>query len=125
MAGMQELKKGDVFAIEPFLTLGSAAGYVIDAPSKTIFSVVARKKTGTPELDSFADRVWNERKTLPFTPRWYSAEYGREKLDRIVAKLLSKRVLRAYPTLVEASGSPVAQFEHTMALEEGGLVLLT
>ncbi|MDG6900869.1 MAG: type II methionyl aminopeptidase, partial [Nitrososphaerota archaeon] len=88
MAGMQELKKGDVFAIEPFLTLGSAAGYVIDAPSKTIFSVVARKKTGTPELDSFADRVWNERKTLPFTPRWYSAEYGREKLDRIVAKLL-------------------------------------
>lgn len=125
MAGMQELKKGDVFAIEPFLTLGSAAGYVIDAPSKTIFSVVARKKTGTLELDSFADRVWNERKTLPFTPRWYSAEYGKEKLDRIVARLLSKRVLRAYPTLVEASGSPVAQFEHTMALEEGGLVLLT
>jgi len=33
--------------------------------------------------------------------------------------------LRAYPTLVEASGSPVAQFEHTMALDEVGLVVLT
>ena len=125
MAGTQELKKGDVFAIEPFLTLGSAAGYVIDAPSKTIFSMVARKKTGNPELDSFAEKIWSERKTLPFTPQWYSSELGRAKLDSIIGRLVAKKVLRAYPTLVEASGSPVAQFEHTMALEDDGLVLLT
>jgi methionyl aminopeptidase len=125
MAGTQELRKGDVCAVEPFLTFDSAAGYVVDAPTKTIFSIVARKKTGTPEPDAFAERVWAERKTLPFTPRWYSAEYGREKLDGVLAKLLAKKILRAYPTLVEASGSPVAQFEHTLALDEGGLVLLT
>ncbi|MDG6898663.1 MAG: type II methionyl aminopeptidase [Nitrososphaerota archaeon] len=125
MPGMQSLKKGEVFAIEPFLTPGSAAGYVVDTPSATIFSLVARKKTGTPELDSFAERVWNERKTLPFTPRWYSSEYSREKLRDIVMRLVAKRIVRAYPTLVEASGSPVAQFEHTMALDEGGLVVLT
>ena len=125
MAGTQSLKKGDVFAIEPFLTFSSAAGYVVDAPSMTIFSVVARKKTGAPELDAFAERVWGERKTLPFTPRWYSAEYGKAKLDAIIGKLVAKKVLRAYPTLVEASGKPVAQFEHTMALDETGLVLLT
>lgn len=125
MPGLQEIKKGDVFAIEPFLTFGSAAGYVVDAPSKTIFSIVARKKTGTPELDAFADRVWTDRKTLPFTPRWYSVEFGRKKLDGIISRLLAKKVLRAYPTLVEASGNPVAQFEHTMALDDGGLVLLT
>ena len=125
MPGMQELRKGDVFAIEPFLTFGSAAGYVVDAPSKTIFSIAARKKTGTPELDAFAEAVWAERKTLPFTPRWYVGEYGKSNLDGIVTRLVAKRVLRAYPTLVEASGRPVAQFEHTMALDEGGLVLLT
>lgn len=125
MPGLQEIKKGDVFAVEPFLTFGSAAGYVVDAPSKTIFSIVARKKTGTPELDAFADRVWTDRKTLPFTPRWYSAEFGRKKLDGFISRLLAKKVLRAYPTLVEASGNPVAQFEHTMALDDGGLVLLT
>jgi len=33
--------------------------------------------------------------------------------------------MRSYPTLVEASGSPVAQFEHTMALDEDGLIVLT
>jgi methionyl aminopeptidase len=125
MPGMQSLKKGDVFAIEPFLTLGSAAGYVIDAPSQTIFSLVVRKRTGISELDVFADKIWNERKTLPFTPRWYSGEYGREKLSSIVRRLIAKKIFRSYPTLVEASGSPVAQFEHTMALDEGGLVVLT
>ncbi len=125
MPGMQELKKGDVFAIEPFLTLGRAAGYVVDAPSQTIFSIVARKKTGAPDLDAFAERVWGERKTLPFTPRWYAEEFGKEKLQSMVKGLVAKKVLRAYPTLVEASGNPVAQFEHTMALEDGNLVVLT
>ena len=125
MPGLQSLKKGDVFAIEPFLTLNSAAGYVVDAQSKTIFSLVARKKTGTADLDGFADRIWAERKTLPFTPQWYSGEYTREKLYDIVNRLVGKKILRAYPTLVEASGNPVAQFEHTMALDENGLSVLT
>jgi len=125
MPGMPSLKTGDVFAIEPFLTLGTAAGYVVDAPQKTIFSIVARKKTGDQTLDAFADRIWQERKTLPFTPRWYAKEFGKGKVDEMLAKLLSKRVIRAYPTLVEASRNPVCQFEHTMALDERGLVVLT
>ena len=125
MPGMQSLKKGEVFAIEPFLTLSSAAGYVVDTPTRTIFSLVARKKTEVGELDGFADRVWAERKTLPFTPRWYVGEFGKDRLPRIIDKLVARKILRAYPTLVEASGSPVAQFEHTMALDEVGLVVLT
>ncbi len=125
MPGMQPLKTGDVFAIEPFLTLGSAAGYVVDAPTQTIFSMVARRRTGMAELDAFADRVWSERKTLPFTPRWYTAEFGKGKVPGLISKLLAKRILRGYPTLVEASGKPVAQFEHTMSLGEDGLVVLT
>ncbi len=125
MPGMQSLKAGDVFAIEPFLTLGRAAGYVVDAPSQTIFSLVARRKTGVAELDAFADRIWAERKTLPFSPRWYVSEFGKWKLPEVISKLMAKRILRGYPTLVEASASPVAQFEHTMALEEGGLTVLT
>ncbi len=125
MPGMQSLKRGDVFAIEPFVTLGSAAGYVVDSPSETIFSIVARKKTGVAELDGFTERVWGDRKTLPFTPRWYAEEFGERKLPGILERLMGKRIMRSYPMLVEASGSPVAQFEQTMALDEGGLVVLT
>jgi methionyl aminopeptidase len=124
MPGMQSLKRGDVFAIEPFVTLASAAGFVVDGQTTTIYSVVARRKTGDRELDSFADHVWQERKTLPFTPRWYANEFG-AGLRTTIQKLVAKKVLRGYPILVEASGGPVAQFEHTMALDEGGLTVLT
>lgn len=123
--GMPSLREGEVFAIEPFLTLPSAAGYVVDAPSATIFSLVVRKKTGDKTLDEFVTRIWNDRKTLPFTPRWYVPDYGRGGLDKMLRELVRKKVVRAYPTLVEASGKPVAQFEHTMVLEGGELVLLT
>ena len=123
--GMQALKKGDVFAIEPFVTSGTAAGYVVDAPSQTIFSLLGRRKTGVAELDRFADEIWNKRKTLPFTPRWYALEFGRDRVNGILSQLVKRRILRSYPTLVEASGKPVAQFEQTMALDEDGLVVLT
>ena len=122
---LQTLAKGDVFAIEPFLTPASAAGYVVDGQSVTIFSVVARKRTGDAELDAFVEAVWAERKTLPFTPRWYTGNRSPQEVDEILRKLVAKRVVKAYPTLVEASGSPVAQVEHTMALDAGGLVVLT
>jgi methionyl aminopeptidase len=122
---MPSLKDDDVFAVEPFLTLGSAAGYVVDSEAETIFSLLARKSTGVKELDEFAAKVWDERKTLPFTPRWYAPAYGRERLDRIIKELVRKRLMRGYPTLVEASMKPVAQFEHTMAYSNGGLVVLT
>ncbi|HZW84678.1 MAG TPA: M24 family metallopeptidase, partial [Nitrososphaerales archaeon] len=125
MPGMQSLKEGDVFAIEPFVTPGKAAGYVVDSPSTTIFSLVGRKKTGHAEADRFADRIWEERKTLPFTPRWYVGELSASKLREILGKLVAKRVARAYSTLVEASGNPVAQFESTAALDKSGLVVLT
>lgn len=122
------LKRDDVFAIEPFLTLGTAAGYVVDAPSSsevTIFSLIMRKRTGVKELDALVDHVWNVRKSLPFTPRWFSKEFGRGRLQKLLAELERRRIVRGYPTLVEASNAPVAQFEHTMKLEGNSLVILT
>ena len=122
------LKRDDVFAIEPFLTLGTAAGYVVDDPKDkriTIFSLIMRKRTGVKELDDVVERIWTARKSLPFTPRWFSEEFGRERLLKLLAELERRRIVRGYPTLVEASNSPVAQFEHTMKLEGNSLVILT
>ncbi|MBI3859707.1 MAG: type II methionyl aminopeptidase [Thaumarchaeota archaeon] len=123
--GLPSLRTGDVFAIEPFVTPSSAAGYVVDSPMTTIFAVASRKKTGKKELDGFVDEVWGERKTLPFTPRWYSERWGRGKVGPMLKELVKRKVVHGYPTLVEASGRPVAQFEHTLALEDGGIVVLT
>jgi len=125
LPGLSSLKSGDVFAIEPFVTPASASGYVVDAPSVTIFSIVSRKKTGERDPEEFVERIWEDRKTLPFTPSWYAKEWSRQKVESMLKVLAAKRIVHSYPTLVEASGNPVAQFEHTMALEDGGLVVLT
>jgi len=122
------LRRDEVFAIEPFLTPGDAAGYVIDDPEDkrvTIYSLVMRKRTGVRELDDLVDRIWEDRKSLPFTPRWYADGYAPGRLPKLLEELEKRRIARGYPTLVEASNSPVAQFEHTMKLEGNALVILT
>jgi methionyl aminopeptidase len=122
------LRRDEVFAIEPFLTLGTAAGYVVDDPKDTrvtIYSLIMRKRTGVKELDALVDHVWNLRKSLPFTPRWFTKEFGRDRLPKLLAELERRRIVRGYRTLVEASNAPVAQFEHTMKLEGNSLVILT
>jgi len=119
------LRKGEVLAIEPFLTLGDAAGYVVEAPQETIYSIIGRKKTGTREADELLERVWNQRKTLPFTPRWFARDYSGDKIRQLLGELKRKKLMRGYGTLVEASSKPVAQFEHTVALEDDTLTVLT
>jgi len=120
------LKKDEVFAIEPFLTLPDAAGYVVDGPQETIFSLIMRKKTGIKEMDDLLNRVWEWRKTLPFTPRWLEGDYKEGRLLQLLKELERRRLVRTYPILVEASGKPVAQFEHTMAFgDDGSVVVLT
>ena len=119
------LKKGEVFAIEPFLTLGDAAGYVVEAPQETIYSVVGRKRTGVREADELLEKIWSVRKTLPFTPRWFTGEYSEQKMRQLLAELKKKKLVRGYGTLVEASSRPVAQFEHTVALDDGTMTVLT
>jgi methionyl aminopeptidase len=122
------LRRDEVFAIEPFLTLGTAAGYVVDDPKDTrvtIYSLIMRKRTGVKELDALVDHIWSIRKSLPFTPRWFTKEFGRDRLPKLLAELERRRIVRGYPTLVEASNAPVAQFEHTMKLEGNSLVILT
>ena len=127
-ANQPTLKHDEVFAIEPFLTLGDAAGYVVDDPTDrrvTIYSLIMRKRTGAKELDDLVDHIWNLRKSLPFTPRWLTKDFGRERLPKLLGELERRRMVRGYPTLVEASNAPVAQFEHTMKLEGNSLVILT
>ncbi len=119
------LKNDDVFAIEPFLTLPDAAGYIVEGPQENIFSLIVRRRTGNKELDGLMDLIWDERKTLPFTPRWYAGRYKEGRLIALLKELEKRRLVNSYATLVEASGKPVAQFEHTMAIDDKGLVILT
>ncbi len=126
MPNLPTLKKNEVFAVEPFLTTREANGYVVDSEVETIFALVGRRRLGKGELDDLVEMIWEERKTLPFTPRWFLKDYREARLLSLLKELTKRKVVRSYATLVEASGKPVAQFEHTMALDdEEGLVILT
>ena len=87
--------------------------------------LLKRKKTGDKKLDEFTEKIWNSRNTLPFSPRWYLDDYKKEELDKILDKLVSKKIMRVYPELLEANGSVVAQFEHTITPTENGVIVLT
>lgn len=121
----QTLKEGMVYAIEPFLTLKEGAGYVIDGSAKTIYMLITRKKTGDRKIDSFVDTIWETRKTLPFSPRWYLDQFSKKELKTMLDKLVMKKIMRLYPDLVEARGTCVAQFEHTITPTADGAVILT
>lgn len=122
---LQKLKANAVYAIEPFLTLRNAGGYVVEGSTTSIYALLSRKKTGDTRMDSFVDHIWLTRRTLPFTPRWYWNDYPKDELSKIIARLVKMRVLRGYPDLIEARGGFVAQFEHTIVPSASGAVVLT
>lgn len=123
VSNLPALRRDEVFAIEPFLTTKDGSGYVVEKNEATIFSIIARRRTRNRILDDFVDFIWNERKTLPFTPRWFEDKF--DNLNKILEELIKMRIVRAYPTLIESAGKPVAQFEHTLAFQDGSLIVLT
>jgi len=124
-AGTPQLKAGQIYAIEPFVTTQKGAGVVVNGPVTNIFSLVARKPVGEPALNKFVDELWSRFRTLPFTYRQIRDLGGVSWLERVVRTLIQKRVLRGYPMLVEAQNEFVAQTEHTITPVENGVIVLT
>jgi methionyl aminopeptidase len=124
--GGMSLVPGDVFAIEPFLTPLRGTGHVRASQPVTILALNKLEKTGDTTLDEFTRKIWDERKTLPFTLQWYHNDYpDKQKLYSIVNNLIVKELITPYPTLVETGMAPVSQFENTMVLDGPELVVLT
>ncbi len=120
----QEIRVGDVYAVEPFLTTLDAAGFVEEGRIQNIFSITARRKTGEENLDRLIEKAWARSRSLPFATRFISADDYRET-EAALERMVDLKILRSYPILVEATGRPVAQAEHTLVLIDDGVVVLT
>ncbi|HIE14181.1 TPA: type II methionyl aminopeptidase [Candidatus Bathyarchaeota archaeon] len=120
-----KIKAGEVYAVEPFVTFREAYGRVRDAKSAYIFRLTKMKppkRRDEEDLFLFIERRF---RTLPFAERWLR-DYGpREEYSPFFRKLLSSRWIMSYPVLVEASGKPVAQAEHTVIVYEDGVIRIT
>jgi methionyl aminopeptidase len=115
------IKQG-VYAVEPFATDGT--GLVREGDHVTIYALrpLGRAKLSSVE-EEFYNLVYSERRTLPFALRWYQGVRG--DVTSVLDDLGRRGVLVKYPVLIERSGRPVAQFEHTFLVLDREVVVTT
>ena len=118
-------KQDKAYAVEPFFTTANGSGMVVEGKAQNIYGLVSRKNTKDQELNRFLEAVWAKCRSLPFTPRWFQEEFGKQKLAEIISKLMKVKLVRSYPVLVEAKKCPVSQAEHTVVVTQTGFEIIT
>ena len=75
------------------------------------------------EANELLNQIKDRFKGLPFAERWLR-EFDTEPKNNL-QKLIRQGVVKFYPVLEEMGGGMVSQFEHTVYLENDGVVVLT
>jgi methionyl aminopeptidase len=120
-----KIEEGEVFAIEPFVTLAKAQGAVTNGSSAYIYRFVKPKGATTEDSKKVLAFIQANFSTLPFASRWLEKGFPREVGKKAIQDLIRNKCLSAYPVLVEATGNPVAQSEHTVLVNRDGATVLT
>ena len=117
--------EGEIYAIEPFLTLSDASGSVKSTKTRRIFSLSKIKRPKDKRLEHLYKEILRRFRMLPFSPRWLAKS---NKFENVVEKIISlerEGIIHSYPVLVEKLGGIVAQFEHTIVVTKDGALVLT
>jgi methionyl aminopeptidase len=122
---LTKAKTGEVYAIEPFVTLPEAEGRVEDGSEVTIFRFVKEKPLKSIQAKQLLNYIEKNFKTLPFAERWLSDAFPGKSHVAAFEELLRSRAVMGYPVFVEASAKPVTQAEHSVLLTEDGCEVLT
>ncbi len=123
----ESFKSGGAYAIEPFATDG--IGYVENLNVVTIYALKYNPKRVNKlpnDIQKFYNTIYSSRKTLPFSIRWYVDLVGEEAKALSYLNILQKEgLLIEYPVLVEKRRGIVAQYEHTIVIDDRGEVFIT
>lgn len=123
--GSFSLSEKNAYACEPFVTTKTGLGFVKEQKIKNIFAIVSRKKTKNEDADNLLDFIWENFNMLPFALRWIVKDWEESEARELLQFLIKKKVIQAYPVLVEANGQRVAQAEHTFIPTENGATITT
>lgn len=118
------LSADSAYACEPFCTYSAGGGFVRNGSIKNIFALNNRKRTKNDKADNMTQYIWDTFQTLPFALRWLTEEFG-SSAGETLDVLVNKKVIKAYPVLVEAFGKIVSQAEHTFIPGESGPLITT
>jgi methionyl aminopeptidase len=120
-----KVKEGEVYAIEPFVTLPEAAGRIEDDPRKTIFRLVKSKPMKNEYSKKLLKYIEDNFRTLPFAERWLIGVVPKQYHREAFRQLFVEKALMGYPIFVESSRKPVTQAEHTVLITDKGCEVLT
>jgi methionyl aminopeptidase len=119
--GAVKLEAGMVVAIEPFATTGR--GTAVERGTAEVFRLAPEREVRAT-VDGEVLAAMRAFKGLPFARRQL-ATLPRNVVEETIVRLRRAGDLFAYPPLVEESGHPVAQAEHTVYVGATGLEVLT
>ncbi len=122
---LKKINVGEVYGVEPFVTVPDAAGKVKGSSEAFIFRFVKHKSLRNPASKRLLNYISKNFRTLPFSERWLQGLMSRDNYKTAFSELLSTKSLTSYPVFVETSGKPVAQAEHTVLITEDGCTILT
>ena len=119
--GDDVIAAGDTLAIEPFSTNG--AGKVEGRKTGNIYRVLSTREVSPASTNEFLRRAAESFKTLPFAERW--AHALDPKAPAHLGRLLRAGRIMTYEALLDAGRGIVAQTEHTMIVDDGGVEVTT
>lgn len=122
---LTKVQAGEVYAIEPFVTLPDAVGRVEDGPEITIFRLVKTKSVKNPYARQLLNFIEDNFRTLPFAERWLKSVVPADQHREAFKELYKSKAIMGYPVFIETSRRPVAQAEHTVLITEKGCEVLT
>jgi methionyl aminopeptidase len=122
---LTKLKDGEVYAVEPFVTVPEADGRVEDGSEVTIFRLVKPRSLKNPCAEQLLKHIESHYRTLPFAERWLAKVVPKERHREAFKELVQSRTITGYPVFVESSGKPVTQAEHTVLVTKDGCEVLT
>ena len=122
---LAKVRAGEVYAVEPFVTLPEAEGRVEDGSETTIFRLVKEKSLKNPFAKQLLRNIENNHRTLPFAERWLIGVVPKEKHTEAFSELIRSRTIVGYPVFVEATGKTVTQAEHTVLITKDSCEVLT
>lgn len=122
---LAKINLGEIYAIEPFVTLRKAAGKVGGGRETNIFRFQKRKSLKNEYAKQLCKYIMANFQTLPFAERWIQKTVPPSHYKAAFSELLSSKTLMSYPVFIEVTGKPVAQAEHTVLVVKNGCEVLT
>jgi methionyl aminopeptidase len=119
------IKEGEIYGVEPFVTVTDANGRVDNLKEVTIFRYQKKKSLKNPYAKQISSYIKKNFLTLPFAERWLNTFASSSNYKSAFSELLSSKAVMGYPVFVEASRKPVAQAEYTILIEKDGCTILT